>query len=86
MKKSKLDNLSYNEKVLYFAGAKRATVGTISQIVDRNIVSFFVGKLRGMIVSTSDGQYKFTTKEEAISCAREFRSWSNKIAREMGLI
>lgn len=86
MKKGILDRLAYKEKVLFFANAKRATVGQIGQIIDGDIVNFHVGKLRGMIVTRSDGQFKFDNKAEALACAKDFRTMSLKKASEMGLI
>lgn len=85
MKKTNINELAYEDKVLFFAMAKRATVGQIGQIVDGNIVNFYVGKLRGMIVTGTDGQYKFGQREDAMACAKEFRSMAREKATEMGL-
>lgn len=85
MKKA-LKDMTYNERVLFYAQAPRATVGTITQIVDGDFKKFFVGKLRGRIVSRiGDDQYKFESELEAKSCAIGFRDHSRKLAGELGL-
>jgi len=61
------------EKIKHYATAKRATAGTISQLIDGNFKTYWVGKLRGMVVSYAGKNYKFDTKEKALECARSFR-------------
>lgn len=61
------------EKIVHYATAPRATAGTITQIQGGRLVSSWGGKLRGMIVSDADGNYKHPTREAAIECARNFR-------------
>lgn len=75
---------TFKQKVLYYATAPRATIGQISQIVNGDIVDFFVGKLRGIIVSTPDSRYKFGTPEEAKVCAITFRVNARSVATERG--
>lgn len=62
-----------DDKVIHYATAKRITTGRISQIVDGDFKSYWVGKLRGMIVSRSDGEYRFDTESDAYAAAHEFR-------------
>ncbi len=82
--KKALKDMDYNERVLFFAQAPKATVGTITQIVDGDFKKYFVGKLRGQIVSRiGDGQYKFDSETEAKSCAVGFRDHSRKLAAEL---
>jgi len=84
--RTKLKDLTYNDRVLFFARARRTTVGTITQIIDGNFKNFFVGKLRGLIVSRiGDDQYKFDSKAEAKACAIGFREYSRELAVELGL-
>lgn len=64
--------MTYNQKLEFYASAKRITTQVIQQFVDGELVKFHVGKLRGNIVGDKDS-YKFKTKEEAYSCALEFR-------------
>ena len=83
MKGKKVADMNFGERVQFYAEAKRATVGTITQIVDGDFKKFFVGKLRGRIVSRiGDGQYKFGTKAEAKSCAIGFRDHSRNLLTE----
>ncbi|ABL01315.1 hypothetical protein Ppro_3724 (plasmid) [Pelobacter propionicus DSM 2379] len=77
----------YQKKLIFYATAKRITVGTITQIEDGNFVTSFVGKLRGKIVSRpEDGAYKFSTQTEARECAHSFRQKAQVEARNLGLI
>lgn len=62
-----------NEKLKYYARARKPVAGTITQIEDGNFVTSWVGKLRGMIVSAADGTYKHLTKDAAVACAEDFR-------------
>lgn len=69
-----ISEMSYKEKLVFYATAKRASVGTISQIVDGDFRKFFVGKLNGRIVSRHpDNEYRFETAKEALEAARSFR-------------
>lgn len=84
--RTQLKDLTYNDRVRFFAFAPRVTVGTITQIVDGDFKKFFVGKLRGRIVSRiGDDQYKFDSEAEARACAIGFRDHSRKLAGELGL-
>jgi hypothetical protein len=55
----------------WFAGG-HVTVGTISQFIRGDFVTFFVGKLRGIIVG-SKKRYKFKTAEGARRHALHFK-------------
>ena len=79
------DKMSKEEKIRFYATAPRATVGTISQIVDRDFRTYFVGKLRGRIVSGADGEYRHSTKEAALECARWFRRMAREEAAKAGI-
>lgn len=82
----KVNEMSRDERIIHWATAPRATVGTIGKLIDRDIRTYFVGKLRGKIVSRiGDGEYKFNTAKEAMDCARSFRAHSLKLAKEMNL-
>ena len=77
--------MTNEEKTVFYATAPRAYAGTISQIIDGNFVTYWVGKLRGKIVSLPGGQYKFDTKQEAIECAKSFRKSCIDDAKRLGL-
>jgi len=77
--------MNKEEKIKHYATAPRATAVTISRIVDGNLKSYWVGKLRGVIVSFAGNEYKFNTKKEALNCAREFRSACIKRAKKLGI-
>ena len=75
----KAEEMSYHEKLVFYATAKRASVGTLSQIVDGDFKKFFVGKLNGKIVSRyPDNEYRFDTPREALEAARSFRNHAQK--------
>ena len=83
MGKVKVSDMTFGERLQYYATAKRVTVGTIHQLIDGDFKRFFVGKLRGRIVSRiGDGQYKFDTAEDAKLCAIGFREHSQKLIAE----
>lgn len=71
LKKDEYNSLSYIERARYVAGG-RAIVGTITQVEDKKLVTSYVGKVRGAIVSGKDGIYKFANRADALQCAREF--------------
>ena len=52
----KLENMTYHEKLVFYANAPRLSIGTIGNIENGNFVNYFVGKLRGKIVSTDNGE------------------------------
>jgi hypothetical protein len=61
------------EKAAHYATAPRVTAARITQIQDGRFVSSWVGKLRGMVVSDINDNYKHPTREAALECARNFR-------------
>lgn len=77
--------MTKKEKIKLYASAPRAYAGTISQIVDGDFVTYWVGKLRGRIVSLAGGEYKFGTKNEAIDCARRFRMKCIEKAKDLDI-
>lgn len=74
--------MTREEKVEYYATAKRITTGAIHQLVDGELTRFHVGKLRGNIVG-SETSYRFKTKEEAYQCAYDFRESCRKEWEEL---
>lgn len=84
---NKTKNMSYEEKLIYYATAPRATAGKITQIVKGELVDFYLGRLRGNFVRMGDGELsKFKTKEEALKLARKFRQSCLDEAIEKGLL
>lgn len=71
LKKDEYNALPCIERARYMAGG-RATVGTITQLEDKKLVTSYVGKVHGKIISGADGIYKFTNRAEALQCACEF--------------
>lgn len=75
---------SYDERLKYFATAPRVGAKQISQFIDGGFITSWVGTLRGRMVKTDNG-YKFSTREEALNNARNFRSNSLAKALDKGL-
>ena len=76
---------NYEQKLLHYATAPRATAQKITQVVDGDLVDFWVGKLRGVCVKMGD-QFKFKHKEDALNLARKFRQDCINEAKDKGLI
>lgn len=68
------------ERVKFFATAPRASAGKIRQLEDGEFRTYWVGKLRGHIVSDPDTEmrYRFGSKDDALDCARRFREHARK--------
>ena len=77
-----LEDKSKKERAKFYAEAPRATAGRISQIEGGKFVDFWVGKLRGRVVSMNDG-WRWATKDEALDCARRFRENAKKVYAEL---
>lgn len=81
--------MTYQQKLVHYATAPRATAAIIHQLEEhdgkKTIAASWVGKLRGMIVTTDAG-YKFGSKSEALDNARAFRESARKEAAALGLI
>jgi len=58
-------------KAAFFSGG-RATVGRITQVLDRSLVHKYVGKVRGIIIENSAGQHAFETEAEAKEAADSY--------------
>jgi ribosomal protein S1 len=82
MKKVNLDEMTKDERAQYFATG-RVTVGTITQITDKSLVTNFVGKLRGRIVSDiKTDVYKWDNEADARKAAESFREFCRGITPE----
>lgn len=80
MGKTNISDMTFGERLQHYATAKRITVGTIHQIINGEFKRFYVGKLRGRIVSRpGDNQYKFESEEEAYLAASAFRQDAKKL-------
>lgn len=64
-------NMTHEDRLRYFAEAKRATAKREYGLVAGVINGGFVGRVRGIPVE-KEGTLFFETKEEALQCAREF--------------
>ncbi|MCU7217578.1 hypothetical protein [Pseudomonas sp. VE 196-7] len=80
-----MPELSYDQKLIHYATAPKATAGPIRQIEGRRIVTYWCGKLRGDFVK-SGADWKASTKEEAIESARRFREQCKTEAKAKGLL
>ena len=67
----KLNTMSYAERLQFFSRG-RVTTGKITQVIDKKLVDFHVGKLRGIIVQDVKGNFKFATVDEARAAAQWF--------------
>ena len=64
--------MNSSEKLEYYATAKRADSYQIMQIIDGEFVPKWVGRLRGIAVS-SNGIHVHDNPKDALECARNFR-------------
>jgi hypothetical protein len=76
---------SYNERLLYYATAKRATAAQITQVIDGDFHTSWAGKLRGGFVSLGD-EFRKPTKAEALDVARRYRKACIEEAMDKGLL
>lgn len=85
-KKLKTSTMSRDEKLVFYAQAPRAYAGKIHKYEKGNFVTYWAGKLRGIFVSPSEGDFKFNDKAQAIECARQFRRSCQEEAVQRGLL
>lgn len=64
--------MNYKEKLKFYAGARRADAVKLHRVVDGNFVPYWVGTLRGKLV-TIDSTIKHHDRESAVNDARAFR-------------
>ncbi|MGJ8680482.1 hypothetical protein [Paraglaciecola sp.] len=76
---------TYEEKLIHYATAPRASAGKITQIVNGAFVDYWVGKLRGKFVKIGD-EFKFNNKQDAINLARRYREDCKQEAIKKSLI
>ena len=75
------------KRILHFATAPRATAVKVGQLTDTGFVERWAGRLRGKFIKPiGGGDWRFTTKDEALSAAREFRESARAEAQDLGLI
>jgi len=77
--------LTYDQKLVFYATAKKATAGIISQIENGDFVNYWCGKLRGKFVQVGT-DWKAATKQQAIESARLFREQCRTEAQTKGLL
>lgn len=75
---------TYEEKLLHYATAPRATAGKITNLVDGDFVTYWAGRLRGVFVKLGD-DFKFDNKEDALNLARRYRQECINEARVKGI-
>jgi hypothetical protein len=76
---------TYEQKLLHYATAPRATAGKLTQLIDGNFITFWAGKLRGVFVKLGD-DFKFDNKEDALNLARKYRQECINEAKLKGII
>lgn len=77
---------TYQEKLLWYATAPRATSGALHSIEGNEIRKRYGGKLRGKFVSLSGEEFRKSTREDAVDLARRFRQICIDEARQAGLM
>lgn len=77
--------LTYDQKLVFYATAKKATAAIISQIENGDFVNYWCGKLRGKFVQVGP-DWKAATKQQAIESARLFREQCRTEAQAKGLL
>jgi hypothetical protein len=78
-------SMTYEERLVHYATASRATAGKITNIVDGRFVTKWAGRLGGTFVSMN-GKWKFTNKQDALALARDYRQSCFDEAKSKGLI
>lgn len=77
---------TYEEKLLWYATAPRASTKVLHSIVDKEIVEGYGGTLRGHIVSLQGEPYRKPTRSAALDLARRFRQSCIDEAIQKGLM
>ena len=71
----KIESMTRAARVEYLSTADRVTIGTVSQVFDRHIKTFYVAKIRGVIVG-NPGEWKHETVGEAREYGRKvLKKW-----------
>jgi hypothetical protein len=76
---------TYEQKLIHYATAPRATAGKLTQYIDGDFVTYWVGRLRGVFVKIGD-DFKFDNKADALALARRYREECVTEAKMKGLI
>lgn len=77
---------TYEEKLLWYATAPRASVKPLCTVINRNLVEGYGGTLRGHIVSLKGEHYNKPTRDQALDLARRFRQSCIDEAKSKGLM
>lgn len=77
--------MTYDEKLIHYATAKRVTAGKITQLSEGEFVTFWAGRVRGKFVKNGD-HFKFNDKESALNFARKWRDDCIEEANKRGLL
>jgi hypothetical protein len=80
-----MPELTYDQKLIHYATASRASAGIISQIQNGDFVNYWCGKLRGKFVQVGPS-WKAATRQQAIESARQFREQCRTEAQAKGLL
>lgn len=76
---------TYEEKLLHYATAPRATAGKLTQYENGNFVDYWAGRLRGVFVKMGD-EFKFNNKQDALDLARRYKASCIAEAKDKGLL
>ena len=77
--------LTYDQKLIHYATAPKASAGIISQIENGDFVNYWCGKLRGKFVQVGP-TWKAANKQQALDSARLFREQCRTEAKAKGLL
>ena len=80
-----MPEMTYDQKLVDYATAPKATAGIISQIENGNFVNHWCGKLRGKFVQVGP-TWKASTRQQALESARLFRAQCRDEAKAKGLL
>jgi hypothetical protein len=72
---SKLQKMSEEDRKAYLISAKYPTVGQVQQVVNRDFKTWYVAKIRGVVVG-NNGEYLHDTPEKALEYGWDvLRKW-----------
>jgi len=80
-----MPELTYEQKLIHYATAPRASAGIICQIENGDTVNHWCGKLRGKFVQTGPN-WKKASKQKALESAHLFREDCRAEAKAKGLL
>ena len=80
-----MPELTYDQKLVDYATAPKASAGIICQIENGDFVKHWCGKLRGKFIQVGP-TWKAASKQQAVEKARGFREQCRAEAKAKGLL